>query len=143
MVDEQIEHILKNIQDHEERIKKIEERVFTQEPKDVSFSGLSKKISISEFTCERNPADDLQRTVVFAYFLDKYDSKEFFNSEDIETCFIKSKSTKPDNINDKINKCIKKGWISEHTEKKSGKKSFYITTKGITAVESNFIEIKK
>ena len=129
-VDEQ----LKN---HEERLRKIEGLVFLNDQK-VTLLQNNKKMTIGEFVMERNPSDDIQRTAVFAYFLEKFDGQQVFNSADIQDCFRRSKSTMPDNISDKINKCIAKGWISETAQKKDDRKAFYITNSGIKGVETNF-----
>jgi hypothetical protein len=133
-----MEHIeiIEAIKNHEDRLKKVEELLFNRSLDKVAPT--SKKISISEFINLKRPKDDLQRTVLFAYFLEKNENNEHFNSEDIQNCFIKSKSAKPSNINDKINQCIKKGWLSEHSEKRNNKKAFYLTNTGIIAVEKNF-----
>ncbi|MBI2657145.1 hypothetical protein HYX08_00450 [Candidatus Woesearchaeota archaeon] len=130
------EEIKNTIDNHEERLKKIEAILF--EGGQSSNQKTIRNISISEFVIQKKPKDDIQRTVLFAYFIEKHENKDFFNAGEIQECFIKSKSTKPANINDKINQCIKKGWISEHPEKKDGKKAFYITNTGIAVVEKDF-----
>jgi hypothetical protein len=137
----EIEEIRKILREHDERLKKVEGALFGNVVQDRPVT--SKKLSIGEFVLQKNPQDDLQRTVLFAYFLEKYDGQESFNSEDIQSCFIKSKAKTPTNISDKINQCIKKGWVSEHPGKKSGKKAFYLTTTGATAVDKNFLEEAK
>jgi len=136
---EEIKNLLKN---HEERLEKIESLLFKNEQSTVA-SPVSKKISINEFTSEKKPSDDLQRTVIFAYFLEKHEGQEYFNAVTIQNCFLRSKHKIPANINDKINQCIKKGWISEHPQKKDDKKVFYITNKGVAAVENNFQQEKE
>lgn len=133
MEHQDIENLFKN---HEERIKKIEEMLSVK--KELIPTIHPEKISLSEFTVKKNPKSDVQRTVIFAYFLEKHDKLEFFNSDDILNCFLKSKSSKPDNISDKINKCIRKGWISEHPQKRDNKKAYYLTKAGETTVENNF-----
>ena len=137
METEEIQEMLSN---HEARIKKIESMIAQ---KAQTGSKVEKKISIGEFLAEKKPSDDVQRTAVFAYFLDKYEEQENFNSGDILNCFVKSRSKKPANVNDKINHCIKNGWVSEHTQKKNDKKSFYLTQAGTIAVENDFKEEKQ
>lgn len=137
------EEISNELKDHEERLKKIEELLFKQDRNVAPVSAPSKKISINEFVVEKKPADDLQRTTLFAYFLEKHQGQERFNSDDMKECFRNARATMPQNISDKINQCIKKGWISEDTVLKDGKKSFYLTNEGVIAVDNNFQKEKK
>lgn len=123
---------------HEERIKLLEMALSKKNNLENQKKDPTKKKSVSELLAEKKPSDDLQKTALFAYYQEKYEGQEFFNSEEVRNCFIKSKSTKPSNINDKINQCIKKEWISEHAGKKDGKKAFYLTNTGISIVESGF-----
>jgi hypothetical protein len=130
----QIEDIERMIREHEGRIKKLEE-IFNDKEK---ITVPQKDVSINEFINKKAASDDLRRTATFAYFLDKHEAKKNFNYDDIIDCFKRAREKLPQNVSDKINKCIKKCWISESNEKKDGKKSYYITNTGITAVETDF-----
>ncbi len=137
MNSEEIEYLLNN---HEERIKKLESnKSVSQAKSNVEHKGKS----LNEFILEKNLSDALQLTTSFAYYIYKFEAQESFNGADMQSCFKRARETMPSNINDKINQCIKKGWLSEHSEKKDGKKAFYITNKGISAVENTFLAEKK
>lgn len=134
----QIEEMLNS---HEERIRKLEGNT-NNVSKPESSSG-KKQMSLTEFILEKKLSDALQLTVSFAYYLEKFESQDSFNIADMQNCFKRARETIPANISDKINQCIKKGWIAEHREKKDNMKSFYITNKGVLAVENNFKKEEK
>jgi len=129
----QIDEIEKILKDHETRIKKLESPIIIL-PTEAPVS--NKVLSLPEFVVQKKPQDDLQRTLVFAYFLEKYEARDSFTAGDIQNCFLRAKASIPPNINDKINQCIKKGWISEHPKKTDSKKAFYLTSTGATFIES-------
>jgi hypothetical protein len=129
------EEMVRKIENIEKRLMLLESRFVEAAVQDKNNEA---KISISEFLSSKDTKSDVKKTVVFAYYIDKYENTPEFTAENILNCFIRSRSTKPANISDKINKCIAKGWISENVSKKEGRKTFYITQTGIQITESNF-----
>ena len=133
-----LEDIEKMLNDHEARLKKLEGKSMSIPVTEGNNSSPNRQISLPEFVIEKKPQDDLQRTIVFAYYLEKFESQEYFNAEDIQNCFLRAKASKPANINDKINKCVQKALLSEHPQKKDGKKAFYLTATGANLIEAGF-----
>ncbi len=128
------EEILKQLDNHEERIKKIEEYIGNK-PKEE----LIKKLSIQEVLIEKSPSSDVQRTLIFGYYIEKVEGKEEFSVSEITGCFKKVKMTVPDNTTDKINQCIRKGWITPGKQPKT----YTLTNFGIKAAEEGFKEWNK
>ena len=98
----------------------------------------SKRTSLKEFLLSKKPSNDVQKTLAIGYYLEKFDSLESFNGDEIESAFLIAKEKAPDNINDKVNMNIRKGHIMELKEKKNNKKSWCLTSTGEILVENNF-----
>ena len=126
--------IIEILKDHEERIKKLE----VVEDHTQSLPGKPKEISLVEFVKEKNPTDDLQITLCIGSFLEQKEGVEFFTSKEIEEGFRKAKLKIPQNVTDKVNQCIKKGWVAENKEKRDGKKTFYSTISGQEKIDGDF-----
>jgi hypothetical protein len=124
----------KRIQDHEERISELE-KLLQAKP-----NSISKKISIKEFILTKNATDDQRRTLTIGYFLEKYAGNTSFNTTDIKKGFREAKIKPPQNINDKVNKNIAKGYMMEAVEEKDNKKAWVLTNTGEQIIESNFSE---
>ena len=131
---ERFPEIEKRIQDHEKRISELE-KLLQAKP-----DSISKKISIKEFVLTKNATDDQRRTLAIGYFLEKYGGSTAFNITDIKKGFRDAKIRPPQNINDKVNKNIAKGYMMEAVEEKDNKKAWVLTTTGEKIVESNFTE---
>jgi len=119
------------IENHEQRIADLE-RLFKS-----NSTPSNKKISVKEFLLSKKPKDDVQRTLVIGYYLEKYKVMESFNVKDIEDGFRESKEKVPANINDKVNKNIQSGYITEAKEKKDKLKAWYLTNSGESVVEND------
>lgn len=104
---------------------------------------ISKEFSLKEFLISKNPKDDVERTALFGYYLENFRKYEIFNVKDITSCFREAREKVPDNVNDKISKCIGKDWIMESDKKKDDKKAFVMTRTGSEIIERNFAEGKK
>jgi hypothetical protein len=122
------------IQDHEKRISELE-KLLQAKPDSVS-----KKISIKEFVLTKNATDDQRRTLTIGYFLEKYGGNTSFNITDINKGFRDARIKPPQNINDKVNKNIAKGYMMEAVEEKDNKKAWVLTSTGEKIIESNFSE---
>ena len=130
----EIAEIEKRIQDHEKRISGLE-NLLQAKP-----DSISKKISIKEFVLTKNVTDDQRRTLTIGYFLEKYGGSISFNITDIKKGFRDAKIKPPQNINDKVNKNIAKGYMMEADEEKDNKKAWVLTGTGEKIIESNFSE---
>lgn len=121
----------------EERIKKLEDVVFSTSsaPKDPALK--AKKASVKEFLLTKSIKSDTQRVVALAYFLEYTESMSSFNVNDIETAFRSAKEKVPANINDAVNKNISRGFIMEAAEKKDAKKAWCLTSTGEIYVETD------
>lgn len=126
-----IEKIKETLKEHEARLAKLE-GLFSSKPETIK-----KQISVKEFLLSKKPKGDVQKTLVIGYFLEKYRGAESFNVKDIETAFRESKEKVPTNINDKINKNIQAGYMTEAKEKKDNKSAWYLTNSGEGFVEND------
>lgn len=124
--------IKKILEEHEARISKLE-KYFKTKPETVQ-----KKVSIKEFLLSNNLKDDVQKTLAIGYYLESYEDFSCFNIRDLEDSFKKSREPVPKNLNDKVNKNIKKGHMMEAKEKKDNRKAWVLTNSGETFVDNNF-----
>ena len=127
-MDEEIKQIL---DDHERRIKALEGL-----PKSDVKSG-NKQISIKEFILLKNPKDDVQRTLVICYYLEKHKGINSFNAKDIKDAFRDAKEKVPSNVNYKVIQNIKSGYMMEAKEKKDKLKAWTLTSTGERFVEND------
>ena len=131
-VEDTLEAIKKQLENHEKRICSLE----AQPPKKEISTG--KKLSVKEFIISKKPKTDVDKTLVIGYYLEINDDCSPFNAKDVEGGFRNAKETPPKNINDAINKNIRKGFMMEAKEKKDGKMAWELTNLGEECVESGF-----
>ena len=93
---------------------------------------------MKELLLQKTPKDDVQKTLVIGYYLEKYKTYSTFNADDLEHWFRDAKETPPSNINDKVNQNIKHGYIMKVKEKKAQKVAWTLTNSGEKIVENNF-----
>lgn len=131
----------------EEKVESLEIRVsqlenlFKKTSSSVPPNASSKKKSAKEFLLEKNPKDDLKRTLYIGYYLEKYDGMESFSVDDLREVFRASRVPSPKNLNDKVNQNISKGFLME-VEKKDKKKAWILTSTGEKHVEDENEPIK-
>lgn len=140
-----MENIEQTMKQFEERLQGLEKRMTSLEELMVSkqqgFEGAkqsSKNLSLREFIAEKNPADDVQRTLIIGYYLEHNKRKDAFNTEDIKKEFMSAKLKPPVNINDKINLNIRKGLMMEIEKEKGSRKSWTLTDTGEKQIEKGF-----
>jgi len=131
-IEEKINELKDRMNQLEDRILKLEEILKTQPSK------IEKNLSIKELILEKDPQDDIQRTLVIGYYLEKYDRLKSFNKSDIEEGFRKAREPVPDNINYKVIRNIKKGHLMETREKKDKLKTWCLTNTGEKIIEDGF-----
>lgn len=130
--------LIKKIEELEARVKKLESASITQTGGGMSTSSRKDRVSVVEFMRSKNPTTAMDKTLVFAVFSEMESGKDTFNTEDILSIWRQAKETPPSNINDLINKNLKKGYIAEEKIEKGQKKSWYITRTGSEIVEKGF-----
>ena len=127
-----------------ERLQNLEKRVAVLEGVASSRSEIAKgqiqpkSLSLREFMAEKNPSNDVQRTLAIGYYLEHHKNIITFNINDIEGEFRAAKMPPPANINDKINMNIRKTHIMEAADKKDEKKAWTLTDSGEKEVEKGF-----
>jgi len=84
----------------------------------------------------RKPSGDVQKTLLIAYYLEKYDGITPFSVGDLSKGFQLARESVPQNINDKINMNIGKGHLMEAKTKKDNKKAWLVTNSGEQFVEN-------
>lgn len=131
--------IKKILDDHEKRMSRIE-NVLAELNKRNKKLVSKKKLSIKEFILSKNPVDDNQKTLCIGYYFEHFDNLPSFHSKDLKKGFGLAKESTPENINDRINKNIRKGFMMEAEEKKDNRKAFSLTNKGEKFVENSFKE---
>jgi nitrogen regulatory protein PII-like uncharacterized protein len=130
MVTERIDDIMKKLEDHERRISALEK---------IPESGVNKRkrISIKEFILEKNPTDDVQKTLVIGYYLEHFRGISPFNTKGLAEGFREAREPVPININDKVNSNIAKAYMMDAGEKKDNLKAWVLTNSGERFVNEN------
>lgn len=131
-------NLQKQIDDLKKRITLIESIILQGNKSVKSKRHRQKDLSIKEFLIEKNPSNDVEKTLTIAYFIEKYMDYPSFNIDDLQRGYKQAKEKKPANINDKVNMNIKKGHLAEANDKKDSKKAWYVTNSGEQLVENNF-----
>ena len=134
------------LQEHERRIKTLEQKmgggetVVPQLPQPAQPAQpappAAKVLSIRQFIVEKSPTDDVQRSLVIGYYLEKQSGLASFNAKDIEKGFVDSREKVPGNVADKILKNVWKGHMMQVKEDKDGLKAYVLTNTGTKFVES-------
>ncbi|MCF8884981.1 MAG: hypothetical protein QXK95_03080 [Nitrososphaerota archaeon] len=99
---------------------------------------VSKEVSFTEFSSNLNPQTHLQRILTIAYYLYKYEGRDF-TYDDLETYYEQRRWPRSANPRQAVSDLIQEGYIEE-SGKTNGKKTFRILEKGIKYVESGFRE---
>jgi len=108
----------------------------------TSLTSKVKKLSPREFLNRHTTSSDVERILLFGFFLEHYQDYDLFNIDDLKNLFYTAKVKPPININDKINMNIKKGHMVDNLEKKDKKKAWALTNKGEDYVDTIKKEIK-
>lgn len=127
------EEVKKILDDHEQRIKELEKILLGGEKRITK-----KAMSIKEFILTKKAENDVQRTLLIGYYLEKYENYCSFNAKDLEDGFRAAKETIPKNINDKVNVNIKNGHMMEAKEEKDNRKAWVLTSSGERFVGNAF-----
>jgi len=133
-LDKEILEIKKRLNEHEERLAKLEGSYKT-EPK-----VLRKNVSINEFMHTQKPHDDVQKTLAVGYYLEKHEGLTSFNAKDLESAFqrLKVPNSQKINFNYKAIRNIQQGYMAETKEKKEKQKAWVLTKPGEDYVERGF-----
>ena len=132
MSDEEIIKIKKRLEEHNERISKLES-LFQAKPE-----AIRKEVSVKEFILSKKPKTDIQKTITIAYYLEKYRGLPSLNVKELENEFRDAREKVPKNINLCVIKNIEKGHMMETKEKKNNLKAWILTNSGEEYVESDF-----
>jgi len=135
------------LKDHESRIKALEQRLAGGPRVEEKAAApappappapTSKVPSVRHFILEKSPTDDVQRTLVIGYYLEKHAEYKSFNAKDIEKGFVEAREKVPGNVSDKVLKNVWKGTMMQVQEDKDGLKAYVLTNAGTKFVESGF-----
>jgi hypothetical protein len=126
------------LQEHERRIKALEQKsgvteIVVQQPVPPPAPKVK---SIRQFIIEKSPTDDVQRSLVIGYYLEKQSGLVSFNAKDIEKGFVDAREKVPGNVADKILKNVWKGHMMQVSDDKDGLKAYVLTNTGTKFVES-------
>lgn len=103
-------------------------------PEAQDSTTVKKKLSIREFLISKGPKNDIEKTVAYAYYMENFEGKTSFKRKDLIAAFRASKEIVPKNPDDKIQQCIRKGWMT----KAENKGEYALTNTGMQAVEKGF-----
>lgn len=93
-----------------------------------------KRMSLREFMNSLSMSSDVQRALAIGFYLEQHEQMGSFNAQDIKRGFSLAKEPSPKNINDTINKNIRKGYFMETDERKDGTKAWTLTNSGIESI---------
>lgn len=131
-VENMVEAIKKQLENHEKRIAKLETQPqIKEEP-------VTKKLSIKEFILSKKPKNEVQKVLVIGYFLENYEGYTSFNVKDLEDSFRSAKEPVPKNINLAVIGNVSKGHMMEDKTRKDKIKAWVLTNLGEQYVKSDF-----
>jgi len=130
-----LDEVKERLENHEKRISRLERLLTETKP-----GTAEKKLSIKEFILQKRPKNDVQKALAVGYFLEKHEEFASFNARDLEKGFRDAREKIPQNVADKIQKNIDKGYMMEMGEKKDDIKAYVLTNSGEQFVEENFEE---
>lgn len=116
----------------EDRMLELESRVTALEQRgsNIKATSSTKQISPKEFLMRYGASDnDVQNTFLLCCYAEFEQGKEHFNVEDLRSLFGAARVRMPKNLNDAMNKNIKKGFLTESQER-GLKKSWVVTMTG-------------
>jgi len=125
------------IDELEQRVKELEEAVFSGSSSDTNSS--MKKVSIAEFMRDYDTSNNRKKVLVIGHYLETVGDEENFSSTDIEEAYKRAKKKAPANPTDPISKNAGDGLIREAGEE-DGQKLWVLTQTGVKKVEE---ELKK
>ncbi len=99
---------------------------------------LTKSLSLGELLNSKSPKNDVQKTLVFGYYLEAVKKMKEFSSKDIYACYREAKERVPPNISDKIKMNVQRAWMST-TGKDGISLTYSLTSTGVSAVEQGFV----
>lgn len=117
------------IEEIRNRLLKLEARITRLESPNQRRAPSAKKTSIKEFIIEKGISTDTDKAVVIGFFEEKFVGLNSFNVDDLESGFREAKEPIPKNLNETVNKNVRKGYIMESGEK-DGKKAWTLTNSG-------------
>lgn len=126
----------KTLEDHEKRITDLEKKL----SEELATASPVKMLSIKELMLSKKPKDDIQKTLLIGYYLEKYSKLADFTPKDLKDGFGNAKEPLPENMSDKIAKNIKKGHLMELPNKNDGRRALAVTSSGEKFVENDFKE---
>ncbi len=132
------EEIQAKITELEKRIEKLEQMLASPTGHDLPITPRRSQTSVVEFLREKKPDFAVEKALVFAVFHENQTGKDAFNTDDILGLWRQAKEAPPSNINDLINKNIKKGLVAEEKVEKGQRKCWYVTGSGIEVVNKGF-----
>lgn len=122
-----IEELRKTVQDHTERIQKLEETV-------NSTVALDKQLSMSEFVNnEVDPDTHTEKIVAIGYYLEAYENQDSFTKDDLQNAYQKCGLTKTKNFSARAARAVSKGWLDIVDE--GGPRHWQVTKTGAETVE--------
>jgi hypothetical protein len=122
-VSKEIERLKELIADLDKRVSKLES------PSELNQHTETKKLSIREFMLQKGVSTATDKVVVLGSYLERFSSLQSFNVADLEAAFREAREPVPKNVNETVNKNIRKGYIMEAGEKDS-KKAWSLTNSG-------------
>lgn len=131
------ESLEKRILELENRINALEKTLSPSSGAKPAATSKGKIVSPKEFLIAHSFSTDVEAAFFLCFYAEYVLQMASFNTDDIEQLFQSAKVPVPQNLNDKINKNIQKGFLTVAPEKKNGKKAWVVTMTGEQAFNKN------
>lgn len=102
-------------------------------PTEPLIDGVS--LSLREYLDKISASKKPDQITTIAHYICDYEKQEDFSREDVRSRFLTAREPLPKNFGRDFAVALRNGWVAEVHGKKS---RFYVTAKGLQAINSNF-----
>lgn len=126
---------MENIEELKAEVGRLNERVEKLEKALQNERIPHSKSSLRTFLQSYSPGSHHERALVIGYYLEKFEGKDGFTSEDLHNGYIESRRPLPANLSDVIAKIGKRGWAMKTGREEDQRQVWQITAEGEQLVE--------
>lgn len=103
----------------------------------AQHSTKQKGLSLQELLKEKKPTNEVQKTLLFGYYLETTIGKTEFTTKDIDECYRKAKEKLPPNLSDKIKMNVQNSFMMQMGKSESSR-TYALTNTGLKVIEEGF-----
>ena len=96
-----------------------------------------KGLSLQELLKEKKPTNEVQKTLLFGYYLETTMGRTEFAAKDIDECYRKAKEKLPPNLSDKIKMNVQNGFMMQIGKTESAI-TYALTNTGLKIIDAGF-----